>query len=816
MKKLILPTVLLLTVSQVFAQSVNLDDLHSKVIKFYQYQRAGLKDGNANNANSGWSNAAHANDNYNGHQLDGGWYDAGDYVKFGMNGSYSLYCLLKGYDVFPNAYALTGSVPNILEQCKFATDYYCKAVIDENTIVLDVGDANSDHQAGFQPSNNPGRSGSEIKLCNGGDIPATYAACLALMSVLYRKYDDSYADDCLVKAKQAFAFAKKKFAQNQNYCTPQGSFYDYPTVNGDKKQQIGDRKVAAGVELYRATIDEEDQDPTYRKWASSGMSEFYNCMGYSFIGPLSAFEVWRQGLGSSGGLSTNITFIEGRIQTSGVFSNVFRNSDWGTARDVGTVAFEYGLGYVTTDSETKRELYEKRAVDHINWVTGNGTSNNQSFICGVNGGPTSIHYRTSSYGAIPGAVVSGPDDAGNWSNDGQNYQYTEVAVDYNAGIVGGIAFLKALKDNSALGVSKGFDVSSTSADLTAKPLTFSAGLSKSVGWKIRINGAFGSKIISGSSSSINESWDGSADDGFFLAGEIIKAVLTPDEPISALDLVKVKPISIEILTAKKAEAKAGDKLIDNFDDGDSLNEVGSSWICIGNGTGANLDSYSFTDVDGSGTVLLNANVKTFDPADFAAIATSFGSGSLANAKSIIFDMKGNRNFYVAVELMQPTVTDGAFHRVDFPVSDQYNTYRFSLSQFMQPDSKTEDVSLDLSSVTGIRFAVYDSVGRGKVYVDNVSIEGFDSVPISQAMFQRQMFTTPGYMNGTLRFAFPFKGIGPLQLSVFDLNGRTVIQRSFPSNSIATVSTNTLPDGMYTAVYSVGDHKISPLRFIVSR
>ena len=170
------------------AWSQNYTDLHNTLIKFYGYQRAGLASGSCYNQNSGFSNAAHGGDNYNGNKLDGGWYDAGDYIKFGMPLGYTVYCLLKGYDVFPSAYANnsawnysgTDAIPDILNEVKFATDYLLKAVINENTIVLDVGVASEEHRT-WGVTNAGGRDASKVLLCSGADVPAMYAACLALM-----------------------------------------------------------------------------------------------------------------------------------------------------------------------------------------------------------------------------------------------------------------------------------------------------------------------------------------------------------------------------------------------------------------------------------------------------------------------------------------------------------------------------------------------------------------------------------------------------------------------------------------------------------
>ncbi|NLW30043.1 MAG: hypothetical protein GXY77_01140, partial [Fibrobacter sp.] len=350
MKRIIAVTVALIFTSQVFAQ--NYSSLHNLVIKFYGYQRAGLKDGISYNLNN---MEEHKGDNYNGSPLDGGWYDAGDYIKFGMPLSYTVYCLLKGYDIWPSSYednysmsyGSADGIPDILNEVKFATDYLMKAVINENTVILDVGNGGDEHDT-WGVKYGSGRSGGQIHTCSGADIPATYSACLALMSTLYRKHSESYADSCLEKAKTAFRFAKKKYDAGQHFCNPQGSFYSYKDDQGNEQKNINERIAACGVELYRASDDSDPNMNTYEAWARKSVVALSTNMGYSFIGPLASFEVWRQGLGTSGALSTNIGFITSKIHTSGSFKDVYQNSGWGTARDVPTAAMEFGMAYVTT------------------------------------------------------------------------------------------------------------------------------------------------------------------------------------------------------------------------------------------------------------------------------------------------------------------------------------------------------------------------------------------------------------------------------------------------------------------------------------
>ncbi len=823
-----------ITVAQLFASTGDLATLHKKLIQFYGYQRAGLKQGtgSANNLNSGWADATHFGDNYNGKLLDGGWYDAGDYVKFGMNLGYTVYCLLKGYDFFPGGYSDdykfdhssgANKIPDILDEVKFATDYLCKAVIDSNTIVLDVGNANNDHNLPItQRADDPtGRSGDrEIFLCTGADIPLTYAACLALMSTLYHKYDSTYSKLCLTKAKAAFAFGKKKVeagGENNLYCKPQGDFYVYATDDNGvyMNRDITERMIAAGIELYRAT---KNGDPIYKLWAKKGTSGGgFNCIGFEIIGPLASVEVWRQGLSiGAGGLSGNIGFLKNHIQKAGVFKDVFQNNGWGTAADVGTAAFEFGLAYVISADQADREDFVNLCKTHVNWVTGTN-SKSQSFVCGVgvNKQPTSIHYRSSATKPIPGAVVAGPDPAGTWLDDGTKYQFTEVAINYNAGLVGAVGFLRAISgtsvSDSSIKVTSPFTVSPrTNIDFSKSSVTFSAAFSKPVEWTITINGQIGSKKISKTSNSINEVWDGSADEGQFLSGEKISASISIAGDLAAYDIVKVTGLEMTISTAKPVESTTKDVLIDDFEDADSINKVSGRWSNGSNIAGLSPPSV-IPETDGTAKVLkIKGSVYTKDNSKWLCARTTFNKDSsaidLSSATSIYFRLRESSKAYnVRVELEQTDITAGEYYGVSIPVSIQYNTFRVKLSDFVQPDWKKTEKAKNLKSIKALRFAVYDSVGAANLLLDDVKIENFNSIPGAQLQDSHlKRGFNQLFKNGILQFAVPQQNQGILGLTVFNIAGKIALKRSFNTEGVNTITLplTTLPFGMYTVVTSL--------------
>ncbi len=812
MKKTLLFLLAISMTVPVFAQTRNYRQLHDMLIQFYGYQRAGLKSGSAYNLNSGFQNASHNGDNYNGTALDGGWYDAGDYIKFGMPLGYAVYCLLKGYDLFPSAYSDNYSwdykakdgIPDILNEVKVATDYLIKAIIDDKTIILDVGVAQTEHQDPNVANNPNGRSAGQIFTCDGADIPLTYAACLALMSTLYRKYDAAYADTCLENAKIAFRFGQKK-VDSKPFCKPQLKDNEPLYYYEDDIGMIEDRMVAAGVELYRAT---KDGDPAYKEYARKSIKEYYNCMGYQFIGPLASFEAWRQGLSDAASLLANTGFIESKVKTSGVFADIYQNSGDGTAREVGSAAFEYALAYIVTGNGTMRTRYLQRVKDHVDWVA--GYKGARSYVVGFNGSPaTDIHYRSPS--TPKGGLVSGPNGNGEWKNDG-SYKFCEVAIDYNAGITGAVAFLLAQENpGDAIKVPTAFSATpKEGVNFKTSTVSLKAGFSESVKWTVKINGAFGTKTFSKTSNSIDEKWDGSADQGMFLSSEIVQISVTVEgKDIAIYDLVNLAGGTVHISQALVPPAKSGDKIIDNFDDKDTINKVNGKWIPFGTETSfTNKTKLRFEE--GSDALTIAMNVRTNSPETYGGVKATFNNEgtpvSIGPSKSVLFDLRGNKETFVHVELEQSNITDNAYHSIRIPVMKNFSTYRLNISDFKQPDWKKSEVPLDLNNITALRFTAYDSTGMISLYVDNIYIEDLD---IGNSSIERTPLygaiasLKPVFSNGTLFYQIPQHLRGTLKVSIFNALGKKVMQEQFTLNGgKKSISLSCLPAGIYALTQAI--------------
>lgn len=714
----------------------NWADMQQKTLEFYRYQRAGIKGANCYNPYyTMGSNFPHESDNYNGTDLSGGWYDAGDFIKFGLPFASTAYLLLKGYDVFPDGYSDVNSydkigtsdkIPDVLNEVKTATDFMMKAIINNSTVIYDVGTGGEHQSCGLDCGGAccSAKGNRPASVANGADVPGLYAATLALMSSLYRQYDAPYADKCLEKAKMAYTagWGKKRMSSVMS-----GGFYD-PSGEG-KAAVYQDKMMAGAIELYKVTKTQLYFDNL--KEMSTANITSYNPAGWVSVGPVVSFELWRQGLGDGALLLSHVGWTKSLVLTTPAsMKGAFFNTHWGMAGDNGDVAFTAGLAYVLTGDESYRTFAETT----LKWVSGH--AGGRSYIVGYNNGPTAVHHRNAiSSGKLPtGALVSGPNNDGTFNAGTGDYEYTEVAIDYNAGIPGGIAFIRDITNTNStkVKISKALTATPNSVDFNTKTVAFAATFEKTTAWKLLITGqtSGATKLFTGSGTALTATWGGEADSGSFIATEMVTCKL--DMPEIAIYHISRAMTGVTIAALKKEPFKATDILVDDFDDGNMTNAVGGSWSFFTDGKNSTTYPVALPEANTAvGETGKGLNVRFFPKAGvthpYAGIRTTFdakgGAVKVGAIKSIVFDVKAaiaDQSFYV--ELEQQDIADSAYYAVLVKLPNTvWNRVRLPLSAFVAPAVKPKGPALNLDKIVSVRFVKYDSL-TANVTIDNLRIE----------------------------------------------------------------------------------------------
>ncbi|XP_066369915.1 endoglucanase 16-like [Miscanthus floridulus] len=183
-----------------------------------------------------------------GVDLVGGYYDAGDHVKFGLPMAFTVTMLSWSLLEYGADVADAGELAHALESIKWGTDYFIKAHTRPHELWAEVGDGDTDHYCWQRPEDmTTSRQAYKVDRDRpGSDVAGETAAAMAAASMVFREHNPHYASLLLHHALQLFEFADKYRGKYDSSIAEVKSYY--ASVSG-----YHDELLWAALWLHRAT-----------------------------------------------------------------------------------------------------------------------------------------------------------------------------------------------------------------------------------------------------------------------------------------------------------------------------------------------------------------------------------------------------------------------------------------------------------------------------------------------------------------------------------------------------------------------------------
>ncbi|OIW08766.1 hypothetical protein TanjilG_16347 [Lupinus angustifolius] len=189
------------------AASLNYKEALTKSIMFFEGQRSGKLPPSQRIT---WRKDSALND---GSDLNidmvGGYYDAGDNVKFHFPMAFTTTML--AWSVIEFGGKMDSDLQHALEAVRWGSDYFLKATNKEDSIVAQVGESKVDHGCWERPEDMDTSRTTFVlsKEKPGSDVSGEIAAALAASSIVFLNTDATYSKQLLDRAKKVFDFANK-------------------------------------------------------------------------------------------------------------------------------------------------------------------------------------------------------------------------------------------------------------------------------------------------------------------------------------------------------------------------------------------------------------------------------------------------------------------------------------------------------------------------------------------------------------------------------------------------------------------------------
>ncbi|MEN3611721.1 glycoside hydrolase family 9 protein [Plantactinospora sp. ZYX-F-223] len=393
--------------------------------------------------------------------LTGGWYDAGDHVKFGFPMAFSATMLAWGAVEYRSGYQSSGQLPHLLNNLRFVNDYFIRAHPEANVLYGQVGKGDDDHKwwgpAEVLPMARPAYKIDAS--CGGSDLAGETAAAMAASSMVFRPTDPAYADRLVTHARQLYSFADSVRRAYHECITDVTNFYR--SWSGYQ-----DELVWGAIWLYRATGDASYLTKAETEYDRLGTEPQQSTRLYKWT------VAWDNKQFGAYVLLANLTGKQKYVDdanrwldywTVGVNGEKVRTSPggmavldtWGALRYAANTAFAALVYSDKTTDATRKIRYHDFAVRQINYALGDNPRNSSYMIGFGANPPRNPHHRTAHgswwdsmqvpeatrhtlYGALVGGPSS-PNDA--YTDSRSDYVMNEVATDYNAGLTSALARL---------------------------------------------------------------------------------------------------------------------------------------------------------------------------------------------------------------------------------------------------------------------------------------------------------------------------------------------------------------------------------------
>ncbi|CAL4104840.1 unnamed protein product, partial [Meganyctiphanes norvegica] len=423
--------------------------LHASFL-FYEAQRSGKLPADHRVP---WRGDSATNDGSDvGLDLSGGYYDAGDFVKFGFPMAGSVTNLAWGGVEYKDAYEASGEMGWLKSTVKWGTDYFIKAHPEPTVFYGQCGNGGADHAWWGRPEEmTMNRPSYKITSSSpGSELAGETASALAAASILFADSDPDYSAECLEHAKDLYDFADKHRGKYSDSISDASGYYN--SWGG-----YNDELVWSAAWLYYATGDDSYLSAAESAYVSGDLgdaSEF--SWDDKTVGAQVLLYQFTEKSTYKTAVSTFCDYVTDEVPYTP--KGLAYISQWGPLRYAANAALIcLRAGDLGIDTEKNYDF----ARQQINYMLGDA---GHSYVIGFGtNSPKRPHHRSSSCPDLPapcdwgafsnsgpnpqeltGALVGGPKQDDSYTDDRGDYVSNEVATDYNAAFTSAVAAIRHL------------------------------------------------------------------------------------------------------------------------------------------------------------------------------------------------------------------------------------------------------------------------------------------------------------------------------------------------------------------------------------